>query len=149
MATREDEKPRMYQDPLGADAEGKDYHRDWVAAKADVYLLPHGRDGSARKDEAKTGLVVLVQEDYHKAVAPVHQLGPRLVSIGLIALGAVVAVVTIQWFFVVRLLNRRARALASRSARRSGQTPMYHMTTVAAPRREETGNATIEQRARP
>ena len=76
-----------------------------------------------------------------RAVAPVRRLGPQLVWIGVIAMGAVVLVVTVQWYFVVRLLSRRSRAAANRSARRSGLTPVYNRTTVTGPQRDQTGES--------
>jgi hypothetical protein len=128
----------IYRDPLAEDPEGKArYDRKWIAARADVHLLPQGQIESA--DPEHTGLIVLVQEDYEAAVAPVHLLGPQLVWIGIVALAAVVIVVTVQWYFVVRLLNHRSRAAAHRSARRSGLTAVHNQTTVTAIRRDGTG----------
>ena len=100
-------------------------------------LLTRGRRSTANAAQTDTGLVVLVQEDRAKARRPVEQLGLQLVWIGVVAIGAVVLVVTVQWYFVVRLLSRRSRAAADRSARRSGLTPVYSQTTVAAPGRDD------------
>ena len=130
----------IYRDPLAEDPEGKArYDRKWIAARAEVHVLPRGQVPAADAKDVPTGLIVLVQEDYEAAVAPVHLLGPQLVWIGIVALSAVVLVVTVQWYFVVRLLNHRSRAAANRSARRSGITPVYNQTTVTAIQRDELG----------
>jgi hypothetical protein len=126
-----------YEDPLAKDEEGTAYDKQWIAAKAKVKLLTRGRRTTADAAETDTGLVVLVQEDRAKARRPVEQLGLQLVWIGVVAIGAVVLVVTVQWYFVVRLLGHRSRAAADRSARRSGLTPVYSQTTIASPRRDE------------
>jgi hypothetical protein len=125
-----------YRDPLANDEDGAAYDKAWIAAKAEVQLLTRNQQATADATNADTGLVVLVQEDFEKATQPVEQLGRQLVWIGVVAIGAVVLVVTVQWYFVVRLLSRRSRAAADRSARRSGLTPVYSQTTVAAPGRD-------------
>jgi hypothetical protein len=135
------EKVTRYEDPLAKDKEGSLFDRRWIAANAPVVLVPQGQQAAAESEDAETGLVVLVQEDYDRAVAPVRRLGPQLVRIGVIAMGAVVLVVTVQWYFVVRLLSHRSRAAANRSARRSGLTPVYNRTTVTGPQRDQTGGS--------
>jgi len=123
-----------YEDPLGKDEEGGQYNKRWIAARRDVRLV-RGVDDEGNPRSIDTGLVVLVQEDYEAAVEPVHRLGPQLVRLGLVALGAMVAVVTLQWYFVVRLLSQRRGGAPHRTVRRAGATPLHSMTTIAAPHR--------------
>jgi hypothetical protein len=136
---------QIYRDPMARDEEGRArYDRKWIAAQATVRLLPQGQREPVGNGNANTGLIVLVQEDYEAAVAPVYLLGPQLVWIGVVALVAVVLVVTVQWYFVVRLLNRRSRAAAHRSARRTEMTPLYNHTTMTALHRDEQEDKTAE-----
>jgi hypothetical protein len=99
------EEVQRYRDPLGQDDEGKEYDRDWIAAKAPVVVDGQrvGEDGERASFD--TGLIVLVQEDCDAAIGLVHQLGRRLVHEGLLALGGVVCVVFVLWFFVLRAMG--------------------------------------------
>jgi serine/threonine protein kinase len=136
----DEQKLSLYRDPLADDDEGKaEYDRAWIAARAPVHLMPQGLRERPDPKDTDTGLIVLVEDVYDEAVAPVQQLGPQLVWIGVVALLAVVVVVTLQWYFVVRLLNHRSRAAAKRSAQRSGLTPLYNQTTLTAQHPDETG----------
>ena len=87
-----------YVDPVGNAPGGEKYQREWIAASADVSVqqTEAGGDGQA-VDE---GLVVFVQEDTESATTPVRELGNRLVSKGVQALGGFLLVVGLLWFFV-------------------------------------------------
>lgn len=94
-----------YRDPLAADPAGKHYDRPWITAKAPV-KLPRGRDPQTGDPIFQDiGWVVLVQQDYASATEPVHLLGRRLVSEGLTALGVVIGMVTLLWYFVIRAVG--------------------------------------------
>jgi len=127
---------QQYVDPLGEDDQGAEYDRKWIAAKAPVRLVRSKTNGTADPADGDTGLVVLVQEDYQSAVDPVHWLGPQLVRLGLLALGIVIAVVTVQWYFVVRLLTEPTRTAARQAVHRTNPTPLHDMNTVGAPRQK-------------
>jgi hypothetical protein len=88
-----------YRDPIGGDYEGR-----WLAACEPVFV--EGRSAKAQD----TGWVVIVQERYNDATAPVRHLGTRMVQQGVLALGVVLAVITLLWGFVVVVLTESPRA---------------------------------------
>jgi hypothetical protein len=128
------EKLPRYHDPLGGDTEGKAYAKDWVAAKANVYLERGPRGAAGRRPSVDTGLVVVVQEDHDAVLDPMHRLGTQLTTLGLAALGVVAAVVTVQWYFVVRLLGEVTSPAPRPPSRRSPGTSVHTQDTVPAPR---------------
>lgn len=93
---------QLYHDPLGRDPRGARYRGDWVAAIAPVRL--GGRNGDENPDGTTrdTGLVVLVQEDYEIATAPVHNLARDLLRLGGWALLATLGVLITLWYLVYR-----------------------------------------------
>ncbi len=97
-----DEK-RLYEDPLGRHPQGQAYRRHWIAAQRRVLL---GRGDATAGDRntppLDTGLVVIVQEDYDLAAAPVYSLARSLVRQGLLAFAVVMLVVGVLWYFVTR-----------------------------------------------
>jgi hypothetical protein len=95
-----DDPQYRYRDPLAQDESGKQYHGEWIVARADV-LMPETHGAGSHAAE-KSGLVVLVQEDVAAATQPSRRLAQRLAREGLWALGIVVIVVLSLWFFVVR-----------------------------------------------
>jgi hypothetical protein len=96
-----------YRDPVG------DGSVRWLAACEPV--LVQGRSRQARD----TGWVVIVQEKHQEATAPVRMLGSRLVQQGVLALGVVIAVITMLWGFVVIVLTDSPRSRWIHSLRRS------------------------------
>jgi hypothetical protein len=113
-----------YQDPLGEHPLGAEkYGRPWIAVAAPVKLP----DAS----QAKTGLVVLMQEDYRRVIAPVQQLGRRLVREGLIALAAVIALSAGLWWFVIRLFREPKKEIRVSPVNTSQSTPQQDVPTLA------------------
>lgn len=97
-----------YRDPIGGAYDGR-----WLAACEPVFV--GGRTPKAQD----TGWVVIVQERYDDATAPVRMLGSRLVQQGLLALGVVIGVITLLWGFVVIVLTDSPRAEWIHSLRRT------------------------------
>jgi hypothetical protein len=97
-----------YRDPIGGEYEGR-----WLAACEPVFVS--GRSPKA----SDTGWVVIVQERYTAATAPVRMLGSRLVQQGLLALGVVIGVITLLWGFVVIVLTDSPRASWIHTLRRT------------------------------
>jgi hypothetical protein len=95
-----------YRDPIGGEFAGR-----WLAACEPVFV--GGRSPKAQD----TGWVVIVQERYDDATAPVRVLGSRLVQQGLLALGVVIGVITLLWGFVVIVLTEAPRAAWMHSLR--------------------------------
>jgi serine/threonine protein kinase len=90
---------RRYQDPVARHPQGASYRRDWLAAAAQVELW-------VSEDEAwkPSGLIVLVQEASDDVIAPVRQLGSRLLREALAAFAVVIGLSILQWYFVSRFL---------------------------------------------
>lgn len=113
-----------YQDPVGEHPLGAEkYKRPWIAVAAPVKLP----DAS----KAETGLVVLMQEDYRRVIAPVQQLGRRLLREGLTALAAVVVLSVALWWFVIRLFREPKREMRSAGVSPSQSTPLQDVPTLA------------------
>jgi hypothetical protein len=81
--------------------------------------------------QAETGLVVLMQEDYRRVIAPVQQLGRRLVREGLIALAAVIALSVGLWWFVIRLFREPKKEIRVSPVNTSQSTPQQDAPTLA------------------
>lgn len=96
-----------YQDPIGGEFEG-----DWIAAMQPVFV-----DGR-KWDVADTGWGVIVQERFDDVIAPVRGLRERLVRQGLVALAAVLLVVSALWGFVAIVLNESPTSKFARWLRR-------------------------------
>jgi hypothetical protein len=92
---------------------GRAFDGRWLAACEPVFV--QGRSKQARD----TGWIVIVQERYNDATAPVRLLGSRLVQQGLLALGVVVAVITLLWAFVVIVLTESPQSRWIHSLRRT------------------------------
>ncbi|MDP6443977.1 MAG: protein kinase [Pirellulaceae bacterium] len=122
-----------YYDPFGKDVDGGRYDREWIFAEAPV-VLQRGTAGGGR-EPLHTGLTVVVQEDYASAIRPVQELGRQMLREGLLALGVVLLVVFALWGFVIRAMGSPATSSRSSGNGGSGATPIYEMTTMAAPRR--------------
>ena len=119
-----DQSGGNYQDPLGGHPLGAEkYNRPWIAVAAPVKLP----DAS----QAATGLVVLMQEDYRRVIAPVQQLGRRLVREGAIALAAVIALSVGLWWFVIRLFREPKKDIRVSPVSTSLSTPQQEVPTLA------------------
>lgn len=85
----------LYRDPLADSPQGTEYiDKKWLVAQAPVEL-----------STLETGLIVLVQENYDLAAAPVRQLGAGVFRNGLLALLLNVAGVLYLWYLVSRALR--------------------------------------------
>jgi len=114
-----------YEDPLGQHPDGGMYDRRWIAAKSAVSLRRDNLDSDS-------GLVVVVQEDYNAAIAPVYQLGERLFREGLIALGVVIGVVVLLGYFVAKTFGDPAGMAMRHYVQRSDSTTIESMATLPA-----------------
>ncbi|WP_425614184.1 serine/threonine protein kinase [Anatilimnocola sp. NA78] len=114
-----------YHDPLGDHPLGKErgFDRPWIGVAAHVKLP----DAS----QADSGLVVLMQEDYRFVVAPVAQLGNRLLREGMIALASVVLLSVALWWFVIRLFREPRPTIRSSSSSSTQSTPLQDVPTLA------------------
>jgi len=95
-----------YHDPV----EGVDADRSLATLEP---VIARGRD---------TGWVVMVQEKYSDAVAPVGDLKGELLTIGLWALGIVAGVLTLLWALVIRAFNDSPAAGSGRHGAGTGDS---------------------------
>jgi hypothetical protein len=105
LGTLQSKTLQIYDDPLGKAPGGDDYRGAWIAAMEPVHLPDEG-EASGGPNAMGSKLIVLVQESYEAATAPVKQLGTRLVFEGILALCVVIVVIASLWFFVVRSFGR-------------------------------------------
>jgi len=118
-----------YYDPMGGDVEGAAYSGPWIAAQAHVRLV-RGRSLSRGGQETQdTGLMVVVQEDYDSAIAPVQQLGRWLLREAILALALLLIVALALWYFVSRLMRDPVRRLRGK---RGGSGPPTSTQTATA-----------------
>ena len=111
----------IYKDPLaGYQPEGAAYAVDWIAAQQIV-----------RRGDVDTGLIVVVQENYDAAAAPVLQLGEALLYRVGIALVLILASLLFLWYLVTRSMRdpnestRRAGGIKIQSS--SLHLPLIHI----------------------
>ena len=114
----------FYHDPLAQAPGGEAYQGDLIAAISTVRL-----PSPTRKSD---GLIVLVQEPFSAATAPVKKLGDKLIREGLWALGGVITVTLVLWYIVLRMLSEPRIVFHARTANSSTPTPVHNMTTLAA-----------------
>lgn len=91
----------LYFDPLTKAPGGEEFAGVWIASGERV-RLPDAPAGAG-------DMLVLVQENYDAAAAPVQQLGRRLVREAGLALAGVVGVMVGLWYVVLRMLDRPRR----------------------------------------
>ncbi len=120
----------LYRDPLGDDKAGAAYAKDWIVAQAPVFQShdhagSDGRNEPGKHQHVDSGLVVLVQEDYEAAIAPVHRLSARLIREGVSALLVFLAVVVALWYFVQRMFIG-SRSVTKRAALGPHATTSLH-----------------------
>jgi hypothetical protein len=98
-----------YRDPLARDREGGDYSGRWLASTWHVVLNRKKPDS-----RTETGLVVITQTNYETAIgATLERLRNGLLVFGLLATGAMLAVVVALWALAVRLMNSSGRGRAA------------------------------------
>lgn len=108
----------VYRDPVGQHGLGIAYREPWIASASKVFLEPDISGANQIMVPAiDTGLVVLMQESYAMAEAPVHQLGSSLFRQGLLALSLLVLLVMVLWLFVARALAEAFRPRGGGPAR--------------------------------
>jgi hypothetical protein len=88
-----------YTDPIGDQFSGR-----WLAVMQPVIASEES------EDLRDVGWAIIIQEPHRAAVEPVRQLARLLVRRGLIALGAVLALLTAMWGFVILLLSESPRS---------------------------------------
>ncbi len=122
-----------YQDPVAATPEGAAYRGDWIPAAEWVRLPEVPED----PDDLLTGnqIIVLVQEKYALATAPVRNLGSQLKREGSWALVGVVAVVLVLWYVVIRVLSDPHHPQRRGSLNGSQATSVPNLSTLPAPHR--------------
>lgn len=112
----------LYADPLASAPEGKAYDRNWLAAQAPVRL-----------ETLDTGLIVLVQEDYDSAAAPVKRLGGGVLRNGLWALALALGGVLYLWYLVTRVLRDPNEAMRRAGGLAVQQSSLHSMETLELP----------------
>ena len=108
-----------YQDPSTDLPAGKDFAGNWVAAIQKVRLPS---DASSAAGERSSDLWVLVQERTSFVEAPVTQLGTRLQREGYFELAAIISVVLLMWFFVIRI----GRANLTKTGQQQGEKTLQY-----------------------
>lgn len=125
---------RLHEDPLGNHRFGTRYRQRWIASKANVDLNHAQRSKRSNEREPDTGLVVLVQEDYQLAAAPLNDLARLLVRLGVWALIAGISVVGGLWYFVVHAMRNVGSAKVRGSGESVSSVDSHNMETVELPR---------------
>jgi hypothetical protein len=97
-------------DPLGSSPHGGEYAGRYVTGTADVEFS----DLELHVDHArrKSGLAVVVFEDYDEIIRPSHELGRKLLNLGLAAAAIALAVAIGMWLVAARMLRQTGRRLA-------------------------------------
>ena len=110
-----------YRDPFQAQTAGAQPNR-YLAAAEPVRMRKRGSGGVKIGPEWEdTGLLVVVQDDYAREVAPAIELEQKLIRWTLLALGAAAALVTGLWVVVSHgLIDAPRSRLAAFLRRRSG-----------------------------
>lgn len=121
-----------YSDPLGKHPLGQEFRRKWIAALEPVRLTDD-RDGRSdpTSESQRTGLVVLVQDDYDAATTPVRKLHEELLPLGLWALLATTVATCLLWLFVYRSIRAtRAKSLVQTA---NGNPTLHNLETIELP----------------
>lgn len=124
----------LYHDPLGNHPLGHAYKRRWIAAISHVALEGDPLDKErVPTDDLDTGLVVLVQENYELAAAPVLQLGDSLGRQAVFALSLVVLLITLLWLAVARALFGHGGWSRKTTLRKRTSSTIHDMETIELP----------------
>ncbi len=124
-----------YEDPVSTDPRGRDFEGKWIAAMQRVEVSRRGSDSQEKKQSTK--LWVLVQERADSITAPVASMVNRLIGEGLVALLALLAVVSMLWvvvLWVMRLPDSFAAAVRTRSGGSSEMSASANDATLDAER---------------
>ena len=121
-----------YSDPLGQHVLGKDFDRHWIAAAASV-RAPSVPGVVYDPETEDTGLDVLVQSDYDKAITPVRQLGQRLLRNIVLMLAVVIIAGIGMWALALRAFREPRRSPLLPHGDKP--TPLHYVSTLEAPPR--------------
>ncbi len=124
-----------YIDPVSIDPRGREFSGKWIAAMQRVDISR--RVSESRERKQSTDLWVLVQERADSITAPVASMVTRLIREGLIALLALLAVVSMLWvvvLWVMRLPDSFASVVRSRSSSGTEMTGTANEATLDAER---------------
>lgn len=113
-----------YRDPAAKFPGGESYSGTWLAAMQQVSLP---RNQSKATNESMSDLWVLVQERSTSVETSLEQLGAQLQVETYWELGALLAVIVLMWYFVLRL-NRSSSQLALNSSNLGSRTTGYSST---------------------
>lgn len=105
-----------FVDPFQDEPEGADYRRAWLAATARVPDLSDGL-------EDDSGLIVLVQEDKARVVAPVKNISEAILRLGAGGISLIVIISLGMWLLAVGPLQTPKLFLASRNESGKPVTP--------------------------
>ena len=122
----------FYYDPFAKAQGGEAYLGKWIAAMEWVYL-PKKAEVDNESDE-QPGLAVIVQENYEGTTRPIQNLGRTLLWRTMAALVGFVIVVSVQWYFVIRLLGGLRQNPARYANDRQTTDSLHNMKTLTAPR---------------
>jgi len=103
-----DKQALDYRDPFGNLQ--PDYQGRYVAAVEPV-IYRHRVEHGNQTEAVNTGWIVLVQEDYAKAIAPVEALRNQLIVQGMIGLATIISLIVASWLVVN--IRRPSRPLES------------------------------------
>ncbi len=112
----------LYDDPLAKAEGGEAYDVQWLAAQAPVKLKT-----------LDTGLIVLVQENYDIAEAPVRTLGGGVLRNGLFAMLLLLAVVLYLWYLATRALRDPNEAMRRAGGISVQPSSLHSMETLELP----------------
>jgi serine/threonine protein kinase len=119
-----------YHDPIGKyddpDGLARDYDRRWLAAAAHV-LPPAGA-----AEHSESGLVVMVESDYHSVVRPARQLGQQFIRNSFWMFVVMLTVSLSLWYIVVRMFREPTAGLHRAPTPVPESTALYKASTIAA-----------------
>jgi hypothetical protein len=102
----------------------RQYDGRWLAAAATV-LPPIGA-----AENSRSGLVVLVQNDYQAVVQPAQQLGRQFITNSFWMFVVMVTVSLSLWYIVVRMFREPTARLGRAATPVPESTPLHGMTTI-------------------
>jgi len=138
FSKQRDDEPFYYYDPLGKAKGGEAYQGKWIAAMEWVYLPKETADDDTEKGTEQPDLAVIVQENYEDTIRPIQNLGRTLLWRTLTALVGFVIVVSLQWYFVLRLLGGLRRNPGRYANDRRASDSLHSMKTMTAPKSTDT-----------
>ncbi len=97
-----------FEDPAANFDDGERFGGTWIAAMQPVQLKRNRSIADSQAVRKTSDLWVLVQERGATIAEPVTKLGARLQRESYVALGSLLAVVVVLWFFVLRLSQSKS-----------------------------------------